>query len=217
MGEITVSQSLGEKIFEKMRALTADHLPAFTLGSGLISIHPEKASEVATALRVGVTSDDSQLIENAFSAMLRWLEEASECDSQVPQPPDDLVREIGIAIASRRNTGSHASTTSGCMDLRQRASLPQRRHPKSGRGRTELPSPRTALRPGTREPRRSPKKTPALCGTCDGNGKKWAGRKNSRCSMARHSERRPPTRSTSSRWNTTDVNQSSATPLHLCT
>ena len=87
-----------------MRALTADHLPAFALVSGLISIHPAKTAEVATALRVGVTSDDSQLIANAFSAMLRWLETASERDSQVPQPPDDLVREIGIAIASRRNT-----------------------------------------------------------------------------------------------------------------
>ena len=41
---------------------------------------------------------------NAVSGIHQWLEAASDPGSKVPQPPDDLVREIGIAIASRRNT-----------------------------------------------------------------------------------------------------------------
>ena len=109
MGEITVSRSLGDKIFKKMQDLTAGHLPAFALAEGLISTNPDRTTEVATALRIGITSDDSQLITNAFSVMHRWLETASEPDSKVPHPPDDLVREVGIAIASRRNTAVTAA------------------------------------------------------------------------------------------------------------
>ena len=104
MGDITMSQQLGDKIYEKMQQLTASNLPAFALAAGLVKINPERAQEVATALRVGVTSDDYQLATNAISGIHQWLEAASDPESKVPPPPDDLVREVGIAIASRRNT-----------------------------------------------------------------------------------------------------------------
>ena len=104
MGEITVSQPLVDKIYVKMRQLTADNLPAFGLAAGLVKINPERTPEVATALRVGVTSDDDQLATNAVLGLHQWLEAASDPESKIPQPPDDLVREVGIAIASRRNT-----------------------------------------------------------------------------------------------------------------
>ena len=109
ISEITVSQPLADKIHTKMQELTANHLPAFALAIALVKINPERVAEIATTLRIGVTSDDSQLATNAFLAMHRWLETASEPESQVPQPPDDLVREIGIAIASLRNTAVTAA------------------------------------------------------------------------------------------------------------
>ena len=104
IGEITVSRHLSDKLYAKMQQLTANKLPAFALASGLVGIAPERTPEVATALRVGVTSDDYQLATNAISGIHQWLEAASDPISTVPQPPDDLVLEIGIAIASRRNT-----------------------------------------------------------------------------------------------------------------
>ena len=104
MGNIAVSQPLSDKIHTKMKELTANHLPAFALATGLVKINPDLVAEIATALRIGVTSDDYELATNAVSGMHQWLEAASDPESQVPPPPDDLVREIGIAIASRRNT-----------------------------------------------------------------------------------------------------------------
>ena len=104
MGEINVPQPLADKIYTKMQQLTANQLPAFALAVGLVRINPERSAEIATELRVGVTSDDHQLARNAVSAMHQWIVAASEPESKVPQPPDDLVREIGFAIASRRNT-----------------------------------------------------------------------------------------------------------------
>ena len=102
--EIAVSQQLGNKIFAKMQQLTANHLPAFALAAGVVKINPNRAGEVATALRVGVTSDDRQMAESAVAGIYQWLEATSHLESKIPQPPDDLVREVGIAIASRRNT-----------------------------------------------------------------------------------------------------------------
>lgn len=104
MGEVNVSQALAGKIHAKMRELNANHLPAFGLAAGLVKTNPDLAPEIATELRVGITSDHQQLARNALSGLLRWLEEASDPESQIPQPPDDLVKEVGIAIASGRNT-----------------------------------------------------------------------------------------------------------------
>ena len=104
IGEITVSQCLSDKIYEKMRQLTTNKLPAFALAAGLVRIAPERTPDVATLLRVGITSDDYRLATNAVSGIYQWLEAASDPVSKVPQPPDYLIHEIGIAIASRRNT-----------------------------------------------------------------------------------------------------------------
>ena len=104
MGEINVSQALAGKIHAKMRELNANRLPAFGLATGLVKTNPDLAPEVATELRVGITSDHQQLARNALSGLLQWLEEASDPESEIPHPPDDLVKEVGIAIASGRNT-----------------------------------------------------------------------------------------------------------------
>ena len=104
MGEINVSQTLAGKIHAKMRELNTSRLPACGLAAGLVKTNPELAPEIATELRVGITSDHQQLARNALSGLLRWLEEASNPESEIPQPPDDLVKEVGIAIASGRNT-----------------------------------------------------------------------------------------------------------------
>ena len=104
LGELTVSQCIADKIHAKTLKLTANNLPAFALAVGVVKINPSRTPEVATALRVGLTSDDDRLAKNAASGLRRWLEATSDTESEIPQPPDDLVREIGIAIASRRNT-----------------------------------------------------------------------------------------------------------------
>lgn len=115
MSEIPVSQPLGNKIQAKMQALTAHRLPAFRLSTALVQINPKRVAEIATALRVGVTSDDNQLVTNAFSGIHQWLEMASRPGSKVPQPPEELVREIGIAIASGRNRAITAALQAAAL------------------------------------------------------------------------------------------------------
>ena len=104
LSSIDLTEPLAENLHSKTRALLDNQMPVYILAVGLIKIHPDYTQETATALRIGVTSDDYELATDAVSAIHHWLEEAPNPGSKIPQPPDDLVLEIGRVIASRRNT-----------------------------------------------------------------------------------------------------------------
>ena len=95
--------SLGQKVYQKMRQLNDSHIPALDLAPTVVKIIPSRLEDVATMLRVGMTSDASEFVESATSAILLWLRESSRAESGTPLPPDYLVREIGLAIAYRRS------------------------------------------------------------------------------------------------------------------
>ena len=98
--------SLGEKIYEKMRSLNELQVPAFDLSPTVVKITPTRLEDVATMLRVGITSNTNALAASAASGILLWLSELSDAESGTPMPPEDLVREIGVAIAYRRRGAS---------------------------------------------------------------------------------------------------------------
>ena len=102
--EINAPSALAEKLYAKAQRLTEKQIPALFLSAALVKFIPERSEDIAIALRVGMTSDDDELATNALSGLYIWLKAVSDSESQVPQPPDDLVREVGIAIASRRST-----------------------------------------------------------------------------------------------------------------
>lgn len=94
--------ALGEKIFQKMRGLIEWQIPVFELAPSIVKTIPTRLEDVATMLRVGLTSDTGGLAKNATSGTLLWLSESSEPTSRTPTIPDDLIREIGVSIAFRR-------------------------------------------------------------------------------------------------------------------
>ena len=104
IGEITPPEYVRAQILTKMQELVARDLPAYDLAAGLVRTNPERADAIATLLRVGITSNDDEMAANAVSGIHHWLEAASDPRAETPDPPEDLVREIGFAIASRRNT-----------------------------------------------------------------------------------------------------------------
>ena len=94
--------SVGEKIYGKMRRLNELQISAFALSTAAVTIAPTKLEEVATMLRVGITSNNEEVATSAASGILQWLSESSDPESGTPVPPEDLVREIGVSIAYRR-------------------------------------------------------------------------------------------------------------------
>ena len=53
-------------------------------------------------MRTYLASDDANLANNASGGLYCWLEAATNATRQLQSPPDDLTREIGFQIATRR-------------------------------------------------------------------------------------------------------------------
>ena len=102
--EINAPSTLAEDLYTKGQQLTEQEIPVLSLPAALVKFIPERSEDIAIALRVGMTSDDGELATNAMSGLYIWLRAASDSESRILPPPDDLVREVGIAIASRRST-----------------------------------------------------------------------------------------------------------------
>ena len=71
----------------------------YSLIPGLLTSMPERADDLKSWLRKGLTSDDDLRIGRA-AATLRFL--ISESQSLPDVPLDDLIRELGTIVASRR-------------------------------------------------------------------------------------------------------------------
>ena len=96
--------SLGDKIYQRMVRLHSLGVPALELAPTIARSTPARLGDAANLLRVGITSNDKDVATNAASGILKWLSEVSDSDSRTPMPPDNLVREIGVAVAYRRAT-----------------------------------------------------------------------------------------------------------------
>ena len=53
-------------------------------------------------MRTGLVSDDIYFAESAAAGLFTWLQATADASSDLPPPPNDLIREIGVAIATRR-------------------------------------------------------------------------------------------------------------------
>ena len=102
LAEIHISESIGEKLYKKAQDLNQSKMPGFKLITGLVKALPSRFDELALFMRTGLSSDSHALAEGTAVGLYHWLTTSAEADSRTPPPPDDLVREIGVIIATRR-------------------------------------------------------------------------------------------------------------------
>jgi hypothetical protein len=100
--EIDLSSSVATALFAKAVALNQTSTPGFRLFNGLSKFLPGRLDEIAMSMRMGLASDNVEQAEDAVLGLHVWLRAASEEASPIPAPPDDLLREIGVMIATRR-------------------------------------------------------------------------------------------------------------------
>jgi len=97
---LEVPEDVAEALYGKYRQFSEADVPAMPLLVGLFSSLKGREAEIHTALRKGLASDDPRFVSNAAIAMQFWLYFAQR--SMAPRPPSDLIREIGVIIATRR-------------------------------------------------------------------------------------------------------------------
>ena len=102
LAEIQIPKDIAEKLYEKVGSLNESGIPAFRLIAGLLKAMPNRFDELALTVRVGLVSEEVDLAKGATAGLHHWLTTSVKISSQIQPPPDDLVREIGIMIATRR-------------------------------------------------------------------------------------------------------------------
>ena len=101
--EISLPDSMVRKLYGKIRDLNESETPGFTLMAGIVRFLPDRFDEIVQSMRVGLVSDKSILAEDAAWGLFYWMKVSNAPDASCPKPPIDLVREIGVIIASRRS------------------------------------------------------------------------------------------------------------------
>ena len=107
LAEIQIPESIGEKLYNKMKSLDESELSRFRLIAGLVKALPNRFDELVSMMRMGLVSDNVDIAEGAIAegaavGLHHWLIASAEAASQIQPPPNDLVCEIGIMIATRR-------------------------------------------------------------------------------------------------------------------
>ncbi len=100
--EVKIPESVGEKLYIKVKALNELEIPAFRLIVGLVKTLPIRFDELVMLMKMGLVSDNTMQAESAAEGLYLWLRTASKTIPQFLPPPDDLIREIGLIIATRR-------------------------------------------------------------------------------------------------------------------
>ena len=101
--EISLSFSAANKLYGKIQELNESEVPGFTLMAGIVKFSPDRFDEIVQSMRVGLVSDKPILAEDAAWGLFHWMKASNASEVPFPKPPIDLVREIGIIIASRRS------------------------------------------------------------------------------------------------------------------
>ena len=89
-------------LFEKTVALNEINIPSYPLFPYFIKRLPEKREEIVMHLRRGLASDNTVLSKGAISGLHSWIESALDKQNNISEPDEDLIKEVGVIIATRR-------------------------------------------------------------------------------------------------------------------
>ena len=100
LAAIDIPESLGEKLLKKIQDLNQSKMPGFRLIAGLVKAMPDRLEEFALRMRMGLAAEEKTLVGGAAEGLYDWL--TTSADADLRPPPDELVSEIGVLIATRR-------------------------------------------------------------------------------------------------------------------
>ncbi len=99
---VSIPETTATKLYKKVQDLKESDTPGLRLIASIVKALPDQVDEIALFVRMELTSDNKGWAGNATRGLNFWLEAASDSTLGIQPPPDDLVHEIGIVIATRR-------------------------------------------------------------------------------------------------------------------
>ena len=103
LSEIPLPDSTVRKLYGKISELNESEAPGLTLIAGIVRALPDRFDEIVQSMRVGLVSDNPTLAEDAAWGLCHWMQTSNASEASYRKPPIDLVREIGMIVASRKS------------------------------------------------------------------------------------------------------------------
>ena len=100
--EIDIPEVTAEKLHLKISKLEDPKVHTMSLAVSLIKFLPNRFEEFVHDMRMGLASDDTDLATDSVLGLWFWLKISLNFDKNLPHPPIDLIREIGVIVATRR-------------------------------------------------------------------------------------------------------------------
>ena len=111
--EIDDCNAIEEGLFRKAQELQNHGVQARSLTAGLAKSGAKRFSEIVQWMRTGVASDEKHIASDAIKGLSFWLQASSERQNDIRRPTVDLVREIGVIVATRREPALAAALECG--------------------------------------------------------------------------------------------------------
>ena len=111
--EIDECSAFGEGLFNKARELQEHGVQTRGLAAGLAKSCTSQFNEVVQWMRTGIASNDKHTASNAIRGLSFWLRTSTQEDKAIPAPTVDIVREIGVIVATRREPALAAALECG--------------------------------------------------------------------------------------------------------
>ena len=102
LSEIKLSPNVAACLFSTVQSLNQTSTPGYRLFAGLVNAMPDRLDEFSTLMRIGLSSDNNVVAEQAAFGLSHWLQFSSNEKTQFLKPPIDIISEIGLIIATRR-------------------------------------------------------------------------------------------------------------------
>ena len=100
--KVQITEATAENLHNNLIELNNFGIRTMRLAACLLKVLPHRSQEIFQMMRMGMASDDKSVATDAMQGLWYWLDVSADCDLELPPPSIDLVREIGVIIATRR-------------------------------------------------------------------------------------------------------------------
>ena len=98
--EVDLPEDVAVALCERIEKLKDADIYGLSLTAGFTRVLPKQFDSLVLNMRMALCSENTDLVEDAASGLLFWLETANSPDWEIRSPPDDLLREISVLIAT---------------------------------------------------------------------------------------------------------------------